>query len=303
MLDNIIEKNGLDAVSEKTRISKKNLEKLQKKEFSDFSKPRALGFISILEREYKEDLSELKEDIIKWFENESDKQTTHIAFPPAKDGKSIHWIVIIPLIMVLVFGFYLYQNEFSNTQVAIEKSLSIKSIEKIYKEQNNQKTESSKAIKEPEQKQAEENSSNRILDEKREDTLTVDKNISTSIESAEKDVKPVNSIKKKSDANTSISPYVPIENIIVYPNRKMWIGVINLKNRKRKSRVISQTFSIEADSEKLIITGHGFFSINDTVGNNLKFSDPDKHYFVLKDGVLKEIDSKEFMHLNGGKIW
>ncbi|SFP58287.1 hypothetical protein [Hydrogenimonas thermophila] len=303
MLDSIIEKNGLDAVSEKTRISKKNLEKLQKKEFSDFSKPRALGFISILEREYKEDLSELKEDIIKWFENESDKQTTHIAFPPAKDGKSIHWIVIIPLIMVLVFGFYLYQNEFSNTQVAIEKSLSIKSIEKIYKEQNNQKTESSKAIKEPEQKQAEENSSNRILDEKREDTLTVDKNISTSIESAEKDVKPVNSIKKKSDANTSISPYVPIENIIVYPNRKMWIGVINLKNRKRKSRVISQTFSIEADSEKLIITGHGFFSINDTVGNNLKFSDPDKHYFVLKDGVLKEIDSKEFMHLNGGKIW
>jgi len=302
MLDNIIEKNGLDAVSEKTRISKKNLEKLQKKEFSGLSKPRALGFISILEREYKEDLSEFKEDIIKWFENESDKQTTHIAFPPPKDRKSIHWVAIIPLIMVIVFGFYLYQNEFSNTKLAIENSLSVKSIEKIYKKQDKQKTESSKISKEPESEQVEENSSDKLSDEQKEDTLknvTVDKNISTSFE---KDEKPVKSI-KKSDTNISISPYIPVENIVIYPNIKMWIGVINLKNRKRKSRIISQTFNIEADSEKLIITGHGFFSLSDTIGNNLKFSDPDKHYFVLKDGVIKEIDSKEFKRLNGGKIW
>jgi hypothetical protein len=67
--------------------------------------------------------------------------------------------------------------------------------------------------------------------------------------------------------------------------------------------MISKTFIIEPDAKKLIITGHGFFSISDADGNNLKFHGSKKHYFLLEEGVIKEIDSKEFKRLNGGRIW
>jgi len=82
MLNNIIEKYGLEEISKKTRISKHNLERLLKKEYSSFSKPRALGFVSIIEREYKEDLTEIKIEIHKWFEdNKTDKKETLSTIP------------------------------------------------------------------------------------------------------------------------------------------------------------------------------------------------------------------------------
>jgi len=297
MLDNIIEKYGLDAVSKETKISKQNLEKLLKKDFSSFSKPRALGFISILEREYKEDFSDIKEYIVEWFQSQNEKQPTHVAFPPPKKEKSRHWIAIIPLAMVMVFGFYLYQNEFANTELAIDKSIAMKRVEKVYKDQDKQKLDNSKK----EIEKSDVNSSLASSDEHKEEVtkvVTKDKN-----ESSIKDIVKTESSVKKSDGNTTLSPYVPAENIVLYPDRKMWIGVVNLKNKKRNSRMITKSFIIEPDVERLIITGHGFFSVSDTDGNNLKFSDPSKHYFLLKEGVIKEIDVKEFKNLNGGRVW
>lgn len=303
MLDNIIEKYGLDEVSKRTKIAKHNLEKLLKKEFSSFSKPRALGFVSILEREYKEDLSAFKEEIHKWFEDNSkdDKRGNNITFPPLESKKkSRHWIATVPIIIVLIFGFYLYRNEFSNTELANE-SIIVNNIQTVTDEKRDETT-----IKKLKSEESEENTSVKLSSVQSKDTSKVeaiDKNLSTS---TEKEIKS-KSIIKKSETNkttiSSISPYVPTENVVIYPNRKMWIGVINLKTKKRSSRMISKAYTIELDAERLIITGHGFFSVSDAAGNNLKFHGSKKHYFLLKEGVMKEIDSKEFKRLNGGRIW
>jgi len=309
MLDNIIEKYGLDEVSKKTKVSKHNLEKLLKKEFSSFSKPRALGFISILEREYKEDLSAIKEEINEWFKNSSkdDKKQTDIAFPPLEEKKqSGHWIATVPIIVVFVFGFYLYRNEFTKSEVIQEKRVIVKNVQKVIDENRSDKLEKSHTIKEL---KSEKNSSVKLLVTQSKDTqkvISIDKNISEV-----KDIESKETAKKldenktiiSSSSNSSIAPYVPAENIVIYPNRKMWIGIVNLKNKKRGSRMISKTFAIEPDVKRLLITGHGFFSISDTDGNNLKFNGSKKHYFLLKKGVVKEIDLKEFKRLNGGRVW
>ena len=296
MLDNIIGKYGLDEVSKKTKISKRNLEKLAKKEFGSFSKPRALGFLSIIERDYGEDLSNIKDEVTKRYENEEENQQAHVAFPPPEDKISKRWIAIVPLIIALVFGFYLYQNEFSYGSKSENKnSLVMKSEQKVFEEQEKPNQDSSQiSIKsETIEEKSEENSSFKSSVTKSNDILDVsiiekdDKNIST----------------EKDDTNSSISPYVPIESIVVFPRVKMWLGIIDLKNKKRISRVISQSFDIDADGSKLITTGHGSFNLSDTLGNNLKFNDPNKHYFLLKDGVTREITKKEFKQLNGGKVW
>jgi len=288
MLDNIIEKYGLDAVSKKTRISKKNLEKLLKKEFSSFSKPMALGFISILEREYKYDFSDMKEDIVKWFEENGTANKNNVVFPPPEDERNRHWIAIIPLIAVMIFGFYLYQNEFSVTGLNAKKNVVIKkeakeNIDKKVYEENNQK----------------QNSLQDSLQDNQKVDLESDKNISIEKEVKSKKVSDTNSL----DVNRSISSYAPAENVFIYPSKKIWIGVVNLKNWKRTTITTPNTYTIEADSDKLIITGHGFFSIDDLSGNNIKYNDRKKHFFMLKDEELIEVNETKFKKLNGGKIW
>lgn len=304
MLDNIIEKYGLDEINKKTRISKHNLERLLKKEYSSFSKPRALGFISILEREYKEDLTEIKIEIHKWFEdNKRDEKETLSTIPSLDEKKSSrYWIAIIPIITVIIFGFYLYRNEFSNIKLAHEKSITVENRQIVIDNKNDEKAESPQITKKLKSEESEKNSSVKtpVVQLNNLNVASDDKNIS-SIEK-EEDIKSKNIIKKQ-DENKSISPYVPAENIVIYPNRKMWIGIVNLKNKKRSSRMISKTFVIEPDAERLLITGHGFFSISDVAGTNLKFNGSKKHYFLLKKDVIKEIDLKEFKRLNGGRVW
>ncbi len=66
-LNEIIEGNTLQSISDKTRLSVENLEKLFAQDFGAFRKVQALGFISILEREYRADLSELREACYAYF--------------------------------------------------------------------------------------------------------------------------------------------------------------------------------------------------------------------------------------------
>ena len=283
MVDKIISEFGLDEVSKRTKISKRNLEKLAKRELSSFSKPRALGFISIMEREYGVDLTDFKKEILEWFQNE-DVHDHSLTFPPPKEKRKKRWVAIVPLLIALIFGFYLYQNDFS-----INKSLQeSKVVSTVIKEKKVEK-------------RIEDINSSKVKQEVKT-TLSLDDNGSSTTDnktfanSLDKDI-------KNSDDNSTESAFVPTQEIIVMPNIKMWIGVIDIKSKKRKSHFISENFSIDSDSDKLIITGHGFFEVNDTIGNNLKFDDPNKHYLQIKDGVIKEITTKTFKELNGGKVW
>jgi hypothetical protein len=85
-LNEIIEENTLPAISRKTRLSIENLEKLFENNFSGFRKVQALGFISILEREYRADLSDLREACETFFsENnvlETPKRSTEAHLNP-----------------------------------------------------------------------------------------------------------------------------------------------------------------------------------------------------------------------------
>ncbi len=54
-LNELIEKEGLESVSEKTNISIFNLNKLANEDFLELNRVKALGFLHILKREYEID--------------------------------------------------------------------------------------------------------------------------------------------------------------------------------------------------------------------------------------------------------
>ncbi len=66
-LNEVIEENSIATISKRTRISIENIEKLVQRDFSDMKRVKALGFISILEREFGIELEALKKECAAYF--------------------------------------------------------------------------------------------------------------------------------------------------------------------------------------------------------------------------------------------
>jgi len=120
-LNDIIEENTLQSISNKTRLSIENLEKLFAQDFGAFRKVQALGFISILEREYHADLSDVREACHAYFSDSQVPSSSNEAFEahlnpplqPSPVGKlnfsrknvlRIKILVVVLLVMGLFYG-------------------------------------------------------------------------------------------------------------------------------------------------------------------------------------------------------
>ncbi len=68
-LNELLDKHSIKEISVKTNISASNLQILIDNEFNRLQKVKTLGFISILEREYSLDLTELKEEALTFYLN------------------------------------------------------------------------------------------------------------------------------------------------------------------------------------------------------------------------------------------
>jgi len=71
-LNELLDKHSIKEISVKTNISASNLQILLDNEFNRLQKVKTLGFISILEREYSLDLTELKEEALAFYVNHPD---------------------------------------------------------------------------------------------------------------------------------------------------------------------------------------------------------------------------------------
>ncbi len=68
-LRELLDTHDLKHIGTKTKISEENLKKLFAKEFDGFKRVQALGFIAIIEREFKADLSALRQEAKSFFDD------------------------------------------------------------------------------------------------------------------------------------------------------------------------------------------------------------------------------------------
>jgi len=114
-LNEIIEENTLPTISRKTRISVQNLEALLAKDWSRLKKVQALGFISILEREYHADLSGLRQECRAYFEAHSPAEDEGVSLA-ASAGASIETgrqkpskaLLVFVILLAAVAGWVLF---------------------------------------------------------------------------------------------------------------------------------------------------------------------------------------------------
>lgn len=323
----LIEQEEIGKVAIKTTISQNNLNYLVSEDFENLSRVKALGFLVILEREYKElEVSELRERVKLYFENNKLDYDNVIVISETSSTQGgfsfFKWFVILG---ILFGSWYLYtqgeldrllENVTSKKDVyddnkALENNISTKEAETVSVTKNihspvtivapvatkiDLEVESSK-----EENGTMENST---------ESLTVEEAVAKKLEKEEiRKVEEVQSLVTQPIENmvteeTEVVTASGISTITINPTRGMlWFGFINVDTKKKKEfmKQVSTPFDIK-DGRWILVTGHGFVDVVSEL-ETIEVSDRNKHYFYMDSTKLKEISQKEFRDLNGGRGW
>ena len=337
-MDDIDFFNNVDLkdISKRTLIDLKELGYLKNEEFDKLSKTKGLGFIKIIEREYKVDLSDKREKFLEYLkEHNKDNSNELFIAPPKTPSKIFPKVFALSIIFVIIIGalYILYLNR-SSSSVAVElkpeknpiiqEAKAISGIEINESEDNNSIKQSTvdKIKNEKNETINKENKNGQILKEKNITTIkskdVVSQNLSAKLE--EINISIENTDNKKSIQSTIKKPVIlPVltqnntnnnqeknitnaQALIIVPKKRIWVGVIDLSNYKKSSYIKDSNITISKNSNFLIATGHGRFDIF-YKNQVIKFNTINPVKLLVKDGKVVKIDKKEFIKLNRGKYW
>ena len=254
---------GAQKIYEDTHISLKYAQSIIHESFEGLTKVQFLGFISILEREYNQDLSKLKEKGLEYFENEPAKDVSStsvfIESPRAKSATPIYIIVAL-FVFILVAYFTIWNDSSEPQRVTIDNSAIVnaqKNINPVAYESNS-------------------SDSNSTLNDKNETMPLV-------VVQEEKAVEVPPSLK-------------------IIAKSKLWVGYIDRTEDIKKQTIIKESLELDPSKEWLLSLGHGHvdIAINGVIQ---EFRSPKNIRFLYKNGKLKKLTFKDFKILNEGRVW
>ncbi len=325
---------GYKKISAKTFISDVELEHFLNKNFTSINKTRALGFIQILEREYKVNLDELKIAYLE-YQNSNKKPEPETLFTETHIEEKKLWQKYLPLISIIVLlgalTYYMFNStnkekelNIDNLTTHIEENKSV-----IKKAQNNiEKLELEKEVKK-------ENSIDELEDDLDLDKIVLDmmkdRNLTNTFEDVDKNLNKTPITNKTLEVKAipieqtkPIEKIVPIEktipiaktipvskpvkkvkpngNFFIIPTQKAWVGIIYLDDFSKKDFLIRSKLTLDPNRDQLIVVGHKHFMIyNKTY--SVKFMGKGPVRFIYRDGELMEVSKKEFIRSGAGVAW
>ena len=117
-LNEVLEENSVRSISQRTNISEFNLDALVAGEFDKLKRVKTMGFISILEREYKADLSALKEQALEYYENNNEEESVTIGLPLPEEKRGLSkWFKLL-IIILIAFTVWYFFTQFDKTQLS-----------------------------------------------------------------------------------------------------------------------------------------------------------------------------------------
>jgi len=265
---------GAQKIHEKTHITREHVQAILHDSFEGMNKIQFLGFVSILERDYDVKLNDLKIRGLDYFLNITPEtyQNTSVFVETKKTVNSTPYIVIALLIIVIVV-FFTLNKTFSTHNGQKAEVIDNDTIENI---QSNV-LENSDVNVDTNSSTVDENSS--ILEQS---------NFQENKISADEDVKS-----KAQEAVTSFK---------VLPNKKLWMGYIDLKEDKSYQKLFLDELSLDPSKDWLLYLGHGNvnFDIN---GKILQYNSTRNLKFLYKDHNLTEISNEQFEIIKKDHKW
>ncbi|GAA9238426.1 hypothetical protein HpHA217_03000 [Helicobacter pylori] len=278
----ILKEVGVTEICKATKIASKNIHSILEKRYESLSRVHARGFIQILEREYKIDLSAWMKEfdkvcVFKEGVSEEKNQETNLeetAKKPLKveldysinqantslSKKTSKWkpFVLVLGVIVIILAVVIIQNSFSLKEEREQES-AIKS--------GTKKSSSNKA--------------NPTEENKPEPTPKLEE------KSKEQDKQEKEAIKE--DPNT----------IYIIPKRDIWVEVIDLDEKKNSfQKVFKKSYSLETKNHRLLLRfGHGHLSLknnhqeqnyNDSKTRRFLY-EPAKGLTIINEAQYKEL--------------
>ena len=117
-LNEILEENSVKAISKRTNISEDNIELLLASDFDRLKKVKTLGFISILEREYKADLSALKEQALSHYVEAKDEENITFGLPIMEEKKGKSKLFLLFVFLLLAYASWYFFTQFDQKQLS-----------------------------------------------------------------------------------------------------------------------------------------------------------------------------------------
>lgn len=117
-LNEILEENTLKSISKKTNISEEDIERLVSADFTQMKRAKALGFISILEREYKADLGTLKEQARTFYaDSDEEKITLNTSAFQMKERRGKSKLFVLVILLLLGYALWHLATQFDQKQL------------------------------------------------------------------------------------------------------------------------------------------------------------------------------------------
>jgi len=285
---------GAQRIADTTHIPIAHVENLLHEKYDGFQKPQFFGFLSILEREFKVDLSEVRQAYFS-LKNEGpvtvEKHVQPVQSEPSLSVKrekifKNRKLMYIALAVVAAVGLITAASmldispskeekiEINNTAIdQAKKNLNIvvKDISDVEAEMANSDVESAEFGQ--------------------EEISSPTKKVTTTKEQAVNRHEPV----------ASTEPIMPLYLRIV-PKGKLWLGLVDTETHRKRVETISKPLLLDAEKTWLIVTGYGHLDV-DCGDTTNKYREDRKILILYEAGICQIIDKEEFKARNRGKLW
>lgn len=301
---------GIKEISRKTHIEPTFLQYIFDKNFEKLSRLNIRGYAKILQREYGVDLSELLAEYDAFMqENTPDESNKTVVSPKIasytpdditnqrQGGGSgfFFWIVILAIIGggAYYFDAYKYVQNFiatlneDNTSVSYSQSSIVNEVKKNIIDTNVTITQNAPKI--------EANSSNVKI------SAPAEQNVTVSPASVDQNaLKPSMAAQPAPKVEQNVTK--PLNEAIITPKQRVWIGIINLENGQKTSSDTSKSVNINLDQRQLVVCGNGNIELK--IGDKVTKYNPSRPArFLVENGDMKFLTYDEFVEMNKGKSW
>lgn len=301
---------GVKEISRKTHIEPTFLQYIFDKNFEKLSRLNIRGYAKILQREYGVDLSELLAEYDAFMQENTpdDSHKTKVSpkiasYTPdditnqRQGGGSgfFFWIIILAIIAggAYYFDAYKYVQNFiaslneDNTSVSYSQSSIVNEVKKNIIDTNVTISQNAPKI--------DANASSVKISAPAEQNVTVSPaNVDQNA------LKPSMAAQPAPKVEQNVTK--PLNEAIITPKQRVWIGIINLENGQKTSSDTSKSVNINLDQRQLVVCGNGNIELK--IGDKVTKYNPSRPArFLVENGDMKFLTYDEFVEMNKGKSW
>lgn len=310
---------GVKKIGEQTHIASNKITYILNRDFDRFDRTTAIGFIRILEREYKVDMSDWVKEFEEYLSAQGKLEDTPLlennlvdvqVVRPERSGAGRFFTGLLLLAILGGGGYYLYQNHLSDMKRFFTKEESQPSIERTLSSAH-ENLQSAKKLTEGVAPVEAENPPAIPPLSPSEPTVSSAPEISQSTEPAPQSAPSTPAatpttgvvVADTGDVDAPTPLPLPAQGLVFDVEHKMWLGIIFLDKRERLTETITQRYIFDTTRPQLIVTGHGRLDVSvDGATKSYNGGSPLRFRYTPQEG-LKLLSFDEFKALNGGREW